>query len=323
MILKEIIQKLNIFQDCRRYNLSLWQCPSFLFFMMGIVIILAIIITYQIGTHYIENPEIVALIVLVIVVILLIINFSITKSFEALAETNRMKSEFINIASHQLRSPLVNLKWAIDFLVSGRDKTSPKKQSEYLNILKENSLRMEKLISDLLIVSRIETPDFSLRKQKISLEEITKKIILRFRSFVEASNIQLNYQIEDNLPQVVADPEKIKIVIENFLSNAVRYVPISSVAGEKKKREVNVELRKKGKSVCFKVQDNGIGIPKDEQKYIFQKFFRAKNALKCQTQGTGLGLCITKSIIEKSRGKIGFKSKEGEGSTFWFTLPIN
>ena len=292
---------------------------------MGLVIIVAIIATYQIGTRYIESPEIVALIVLIVVAVLLIMNFSITKSFESLAEANRMKSEFISIVSHQLRSPLVNLRWAIDFLVSEKDKISEEKQNEYFNILRENSDRMGKLISDLLIVSRIETSGFPLERTEISLEKIVKEMLQEFKPFIEACNIEISYQAEDNLPKVVADSDKMKIVIENFLDNATRYVSTCQNAepAEKRQGKVKVELSRKGKKIYFKVKDNGIGIPKNDQKFIFQKFFRARNALKHQTQGTGLGLCITKSIVEKSGGSIGFESQEGKGSTFWFTLPIS
>ncbi len=325
MTFKEIVKQLNIFQECKKYNLRLWQCPSFLFFIMGLIIIVAIVATYQIGTRYIESPEIVTLIVLVVVVVLLIMNFSITKSFESLAEANRMKSEFISIVSHQLRSPLVNLRWAIDYLVSEKDKISEEKEEEYFNILKENSNRMGKLISDLLIVSRIETSGFPLEKTEVALEKIVKEMLQEFKPFVEACNIEISYQAEDNLPRVVADSDKLKIVVENFLDNATRYVSTYQAANpaEKKQGEVKVELKRKGKKIYFGVKDNGIGIPKNDQKFIFQKFFRARNALKHQTQGTGLGLCITKSIIEKSGGSIGFRSQEGKGSTFWFTLPIN
>ncbi|MCK5044479.1 HAMP domain-containing histidine kinase [Candidatus Parcubacteria bacterium] len=324
MTFKEIIGQSNIFQECRKYNLRLWECPSFLFSIMGLVIIIAIVATYQIGTRYIQSPEIVALIVLVVVVILLIMNFSITKSFEKLAEANRMKSEFISIVSHQLRSPLVNLRWAIDYLMSEKDKINQEKQDEYFNVLKENTARMGKLISDLLIVSRMESSGFPLEKAEVSLEKIVEEILLEFKPFIEACNIQMELQIEDGLPKVIADFDKIKIVVENFLSNATRYVSAceDESSAKTKRGEVKIIIKRKEQSVYFEVEDNGIGIPKNDHKYIFQKFFRARNALRHQTQGTGLGLHIAKSIIEKSKGKIGFKSKEDKGSVFWFTVPI-
>lgn len=311
---KTIFEKLNIRAQCKKYGLSLWQCPQFLFLIMGIIIIISSLVTWAIGTRYIDNPETVALIVLLITAILFIISFTIIRSFERLAEANRMKSEFINIVSHQLRSPLSNLRWAIELLMSGRLGKIEEKQTEYFRILKENSARMGELVSDLLIVSRIETATLPLIKQEFSLEDLTKKLISEFEPFARASNVEIDFDIEPNLPKVFNDPSQIRQVIENLLDNAVRYI--------KDKGRAEIKLKKKNKDVCFEIKDDGVGIPKEDQKYIFQKFFRSKNILKYQTKGTGLGLYIAKSIIERSGGKIGFKSQEGVGSTFWFTLPI-
>lgn len=329
MKLKEIINQLNVFQECKKYKLHLWECPSFLFFVMGLIIIFAIIITYQIGMRYIDSPEVVTLIVLAVVVLLMVMNFSITKSFEKLAEANRLKSEFVSIVSHQLRCPLVNLRWAIDYLES-EPNIGMEKQKEYFNILKENSNRMGKLVSDLLIISRIETSGFPLQRIKISLAEIVEKMLPAFHPFVEACNTRIEKQFQENLPSALADPDKIKIVLENFIDNATRYVSVCNLPGpdiplevRKGRGEIVIKIERRKKDIYFEIKDNGIGIPEEDQKYIFQKFFRARNALKYQTQGTGLGLCINKSIIEKSGGKTGFESKENKGSTFWFTLPIN
>ena len=315
MDLKNILKQLDIPGQCKKYNLSLWQCPQFIFLVIGIIIITSALTTYAIGNRYIKEPELVALITILIALILFILAALITNSFERLAEANRLKSEFISIVSHQLRAPLSNLRWAIELLMSGRLGKIEEKQTEYFRILKENSGRMEELVSDLLIVSRLETATLPLKKEEISLEELINKLISEFQPFARASNVEIEFQSQKNLPKILADPSQLYLVLENLLDNAIRYIKDSG--------QVKMRLEKRGQNLYFEIEDNGVGIPKEDQKYIFQKFFRSENILKYQTQGSGLGLYISKAIIERSGGKIGFKSEENKGSTFYFTLPIH
>jgi len=314
MNLKDVLSQLNIVARCRKYGLSLWQCPQFLFLIMGGIIIVSSLATYAIGNRYIEDPLIIALVVIFITTLLFIIAFIITQSFERLAEANRMKSEFVSIVSHQLRSPLSNLKWVIELLMSGRISSVSEKQTEYFRILKENSERMKELVSDLLTVSRIEQGKLSLKKERISLQGLIEKVIKEVEIFSKASNVEISFDSEENLPQIIIDPDQIKLVIGNLLDNAIRYI--------KERGKAEIDLKKKNDNLYVEVKDNGVGIPKDDQKYIFQKFFRSGNIKRHRTEGSGLGLYIAKSIIEKSGGKMGFKSQEGIGSTFWFILPI-
>lgn len=314
MSIKEIFSQLNIFDQCRRYGLPLWQCPQFLFLVMGLVIAVSSILAYAVGNRYVDDPRVVALLILLVAAILLLLAFIITRSFEKLAEANRMKSEFISIVSHQLRSPLTNLRWAIELLISGELGKDKEKQMEYFTILKENSSRMAELVSDLLTVSRMETEKISLNKTKFSLEKLIKELIFKFEPFIRSSNAKVKLECENNLPELFGDISQIKLVLENFLDNAIKYI--------KGVGDVKIKILKKDQNIYFEVADNGVGIPNDDQKYIFQKFFRSGNARRIQTQGSGLGLYICKTIIERCGGKIGFKSKEDKGSTFWFTLPL-
>lgn len=318
-----IVSQLNIINQCRKYGIPVWQCPQFLFLLMGVVIIITSVTIFLIGTKYISDPEFIVLIVLTLTIFLLVIAFVIMQSFERLAETNRLKSEFVSIVSHQIRSPLTNLKWIVELLMSGILGKIEDKQTEYFKILKENLERMQELVSELLTVSRIEATKLVFKKEEFSMENLVRDLVAEFRPIAKSSNIKINLEIEKNIPKVYSDPFQILQVVENLLYNAIRYMNFAAeISPKDKEREINVKLYRKGGYIFFDIADNGIGIPKGDQKYIFQKFFRAENVRRYQTSGSGLGLYISKNIIERSKGKIGFTSQEGVGTTFWFKLPV-
>lgn len=315
MNFREIIDQFNFPAQCKRYGLPLRSCPQFLFLVMGAAIGTTALVSYSLGTRYFVDPYIVALIVLSLTILLLTISFSIIRSLERMAEASRLKSEFISVVSHQLRSPLSNLKWSVALLSSGRLGEVPSKQAEYLQIIAENTARMTELISDLLMVSRIEQGKLPLQKMTFSLPEVIRGIIDKTKPYAQASNVQITFEAPDDLKPVFADLSQTKSIVENLLDNAIRY---TKGRGQVK---IKIEQRNAGE-LLFMVKDNGVGIPEADQKHVFQKFFRSANVLRYQTQGSGLGLYIAKSIIEQSGGRIWFKSREGKGTTFWFTLPI-
>jgi len=281
---------------------------------MGLIIIAVNIVSYIVGSRYLSDPEMVALLAVTITAVLFILAFLIVRNFERLAEVSRMKSEFVSIASHQLRTPISNLKWALDFLSSHQPDVQDEKRSEYMDILHENTERMHELVSDLLTVSRIETATLVFKKDEISLAALAEAAVSAGKVLAQARNVSLKFSSEPNLPLVMADPSQLRLVMENFIDNAVRYAKASG--------EVGISVGKAGNAVVFEVRDDGLGIPKEDQKFIFQKFFRASNIKELQFQGSGLGLYIAKAIVEKSGGKIGFESQENKGSRFWFSLPI-
>lgn len=313
-ILKKILESLNPLTPCKKWGVPPWQCPQFLFLLMGLIIIGVILATYSIATYRIGDPKIVALVVLIVAFVLIILDYIITRSFERIAEASRMKTEFISVVSHQLRSPLTNLKYSLELLASGKLGKVREKELEYFKILEENTQRMGDLINDLLTISRIEAGKLPLEKKELSLEDLTKKVVLKFKPLAKASNVRVKLRAQKNLPKVLADSLWLEQVVENLLDNAIRYI--------KKKGEVKIKIQPRRKKIYFEIQDNGVGIPKEEQKFIFQKFFRSANVLKHQTEGLGLGLHITKRILELLGGKIWFSSQENKGSTFYFTLPV-
>lgn len=269
-------------------------------------------VSFLIASRRIEDPQLVVLITLFLSAVLIVIDYIIVHSFEKLAEVARAKMEFISVITHQLRSPITNIKYALEAITS--EKLTEKDQEEYFRILRENTERTGDLINNILTVSRISLGTFKLRKEIISMVNLVEETISGFKPLLRASNITLEFEKEKGLPKIFSDPFWLKEVFRNLLDNAIRY--------QKNKGDIKLILRRQGKKIYFEISDSGVGIPKEDQKYIFQKFFRAKNALRYQTIGTGLGLYIVKEIITKMKGKIDFKSEENKGTTFWFTLPI-
>lgn len=306
---------LTPFANCKQYNISLWQCPSFLFIMLGLVNIISIITIFFVAQKYTEEPELVALIVIGVSISILIISYIIVGTFTKLAETNRMKTEFLNIVSHQILTPLTSEKWIVNLLTGQKIGELNTEQKEYLELLKSSNTKSIQLVNTLLNVSRIESNKMAFEKKPFSLKTITQDVINDERSSIESSKISLQIIDEaNNSPQVLGDEMKVKLVIQNFITNAIKYT--------KENGQIMVLLRKDGDFIKLSVIDNGVGIPAEEKPFIFQKFFRSSNAMRFQTLGSGLGLYISKYIIDMLDGKIGFDSEENKGSHFWFELPI-
>lgn len=320
MRLKNIVSQLNIIGEAKKYGIPIWQSPQFLFTVMGVIIIISILVSYFLGVRFIGDPVLSLLLIFGLALIQLVLAFFITQSFERLIEASRMKAEFVSIVSHQLRAPLTNLRWAVDFLSKGTP-GAKEKQESYMQIIAENTLRMNELVSDLLTVSRLEQGKLPFQRREFSLGKLVQEVVEEFDAIIKASNIKLEIQDGEHIPNIFSDASKIRQIIVNFIDNAIRYIKKGDPQdGEEKSITIRYE-RIDGK-VRLEIEDNGIGIPKADQKYIFNKFFRSSNAVRHETQGSGLGLYIAKSMIERAKGDIGFQSEEQKGSTFWFTLPI-
>lgn len=314
-IWQNIFDQFNIIGQCHRFNIPLLQCPNFLFPLMGIIIIALIVTSYLITIQFITDPIIIISIITITTIILLIISFIIIKSFERLVIINQMKNEFISITSHQLRSPLTSVKWVLElFQKDELGKITPE-QAEYLRVLNENNERMIHLVNNLLNISRIETKSLKIENRPVEIRKLIDDTIENTKIEILAKNIQLKIKISSSTPKSIkTDKGKLGIVLQNLIDNAIKY--------SHKNGEIDIRVTRLTNKIRIEIRDHGVGIPEREQDYIFQKFFRAANATQYQITGTGLGLYLSKSIINILGGKIDFKSKEGIGSTFWVELPI-
>lgn len=302
------------FEECKEYGLTFWQCPVFLFLIVGIIDIASMLGVYIIVKSY-EIPELVVFSVSAVSILIFSVGVSIVSGVRHIVEANRTKSEFISIASHQLKAPLSGMRWTVDLLLSNRFGDLNKKQEEYIKDIQENNTRMIRIVNDLLDVSRIDSGKMVMNIQEVDLGEIITNTVEELEFFAVANNTDIAVDIGRKLNKVEADPLRVKMVVQNFIDNAIKYI------GDQKRGLVKITLKNDGENVYCSVTDNGIGISKEDQKKIFEKFFRGNTIARRQTVGSGLGLYIAKVSIENSKGKINFKSKEGEGSVFWFTLP--
>lgn len=236
------------------------------------------------------------------------------KQNESLKQLDKAKSEFIGIASHQLRTPLTGIRWFNELLLKNKEKNLTAKQINFLHQIDESNQRMIKLVNDLLDVSHIETGrKFEVVLGEFKIAEIIKDVIQENAFLINNKKLKINNQIPNNLV-LFADRDKIRQVLLNLLSNATKY------SAEGKMITFRASRQKNQATIC--VADQGIGIPEAQQKNIFSKFFRASNASLQNSNGTGLGLYIAREVVRAHDGELWFESKEGRGSTFCFSLPL-
>jgi len=226
-------------------------------------------------------------------------------------------AEAVSIIAHHLKNPIAIVKGYIESLMAGDCGDINPAQKEYLSDALINVKEMTKTINDLIDISRIEEGDYKLNTKPVSLEEIIFQVLSDFFHWAKASNCKIVFKKQKKLPQVLTDPQKIKYVVENIISNAIKYNLDHGII------EVSVGLKQTKKEILFSCKDNGIGILEEDHKKVFTKFYRSEKALETDPSGSGLGLYVGKAIVELSGGKIWFaKNKNGKGTTFYFSLPI-
>jgi signal transduction histidine kinase len=232
---------------------------------------------------------------------------------DKLRKLDNAKNEFISIASHQLRTPLTAIKGFVSLLLEGSYGKVPVQINDVLNKVYLSNERLINLVEDLLNVSRIESGRMEYKFEKVQLAELLKEIYDTFNIRARDAHLKFELKIPKDPPEATTDRAKIQEVISNLVDNALKYTP---------KGWVRVTLTDAGENVRVAVTDTGIGVPKDEVPYLFQKFSRGKDVSRLNTGGTGLGLHVGKKMIEALHGQIGVESAGANlGSTFWVEVP--
>ena len=310
----KIVNDLNLKKQAADLGVSVWRTPSFLFIMMGIIIVSAMTATYFISKRY-DEPEVLIIAESLVVIIIFTIGNFIIKQVEDMAKLNKLKTEFVSVASHQLRTPLSAIRWETELLMAKLNCGLTDKQCKSINTINILATRMTRLVNDLLDVTRIDQGRLVLKKEKFDLVLAVEEIVNNLLPLAKAKQLHIVVNKKGKLRETSGDNDKIKLVIENLLSNSIKYT--------KNRGKIEIGISRISGFLVFSIRDNGVGIPKQQQKEVFSKFFRSDNVVKYQTEGTGLGLYIAKNIIEQSGGKIWFQSIEQIGSVFNFSLPLD
>lgn len=235
---------------------------------------------------------------------------------EQLKKINENKSDIISITAHQLRTSLAALKWIFKMFLEEDVGKLNTEQSGFIQKAYNSNERMLALVNDLLTLSHAEDASVSYNFKKIDILYLIEQTLFDFSGETNKKGIELIFlKPELPLPSINCDESMIQVVIQNLVENSIKY---SNQGGK-----VFVSLRQKDNDIIISVHDTGIGIKDEDKGNIFQKFYRAPNAQEKDEVGSGLGLFTTKNIVEKHKGKIWFENTQGEGTTFFVSLPID
>jgi signal transduction histidine kinase len=244
------------------------------------------------------------------------LNVKLKKTNLKLKQLDKLKSEFITIATHQLRTPLSEVKWALDSLIKGDFGAMDAEQMEIIKRGYESNGKIIEIINDLLNAEKTGNINWGYNFKKESIVKLIEDVINNFSSIALKNNINLYLaRPENKIPDIEMDFMKINTVLSILVENALNYSLNSG--------EVIITPEYKNKYIQVSIKDRGIGIPQEEKKRIFSRFFRGKNAIKILTDGTGIGLSIARNIIKIHEGKIWLESEKGKGTTFYFTIPYH
>jgi signal transduction histidine kinase len=235
----------------------------------------------------------------------------LTYQNEQLVELDTLKDEFVSSVSHELRTPLTSISGYVDLMLEDED---DEQKRGYLGIVERNAQRLLKLVSDLLFSAQLQGGRLEFERSEVDLHRLVLQSVESARPRAEAAGIELVLDAEA-VPSVDGEAVRLAQLLDNLVSNAIKFTPGGG--------RVSVHLSPRDGLVRFEISDTGIGIPEDERERLFERFFRSQTALERQIQGTGLGLYISKAIVEAHGGRIGVQSEPGEGTTFVVELPAS
>ncbi len=230
-------------------------------------------------------------------------------------DLDKVKTDFISVVSHELRTPLTSIKGYTDLLLSGASGETNELQAEFLGIIQSSTTRLSNLINDILDISSIESGSIEIQQRAVDYGRIVSETLRLMKAAADEKGISLDASLPETIPPIRGDADKVTQILSNLVSNAIKYTPEGGW--------IKVSLEVTGEaSLLTCIADSGIGISPEDQKRLFQKFFRADNTSTREAGGTGLGLVIAKTILEMLGGVIWVESEEGRGSRFNFTLPL-
>ncbi len=229
-------------------------------------------------------------------------------------EVDKMKSDFISLASHQLRTPLSAIKTYAHMLLDGFMGQLTKPQIKSLKTIVSASNRMNETISTLLNITRIESGSVVVTKKPVSVASVIEEVVNEHRLTANDKNISCRIDRPKDSIKIISDGVVLKEIFSNLVSNAIKYTPVGG--------NVTIALKTTGSLVVVSIKDTGVGIPEESRDNVFTKFFRADNVIRQETSGIGLGLYLVKGLINELGGDVWFDSKVNEGSIFYVSLPL-